>query len=316
MNPAFSVIFFTTASGAGYGLLFLTAIANALGFIPSSGWFAVMTLGPATALIVSGLLASTFHLGHPERAWRALSQWRSSWLSREGIAAVLTFVPLAIFGVAWAFFGRTQGWYAIAGLAAAAGAVVTVFTTAMIYRSLRTIRRWHNRWVVPNYLAHALSTGAVLLHAAAQAWGEPQAVVAVVAFAAVAFAAYVKDRYWKFIDTTKSGSTPETATGLGARGKVRLLDPPHATENYLQQEMGYKLARKHSEKLRTMVRWFAFGFPAAFTATAPVFAGSLLGAALSLLAVIFAIGGTLIERWLFFAEAKHAVTLYYGAREA
>ncbi len=315
MHPAFSVIFFTTASGAGYGVLFLVAIANALGLVPASGWFAVATLGPATALIVSGLLASTLHLGHPERAWRALTQVRSSWLSREGVAAVATFIPLGVFGVGWAFFGRSEGIHALVGLLAALGAAVTVFTTAMIYRSLKTIHQWHNCWVVPNYLAHALATGALLLHFVVLAWGTPQPAVSAVAFLSVLVAAFVKTRYWQFIDTTKSESTPESATGLGARGKVRLLDSPHTTENYLQQEMGFRIARKHAAKLRTCVRWFAFGFPAFFTCVALPFAGSSLGVALGALCVIFALAGTLVERWLFFAEAKHAVTLYYGARE-
>jgi DMSO reductase anchor subunit len=168
---------------------------------------------------------------------------------------------------------------------------------------------------VPNYLAHALSTGAVLLHLAAQAWGEPQPAVGAAAILAVLLAALVKRRYWRFIDTSKSVSTPETATGLGARGKVRLLDPPHATENYLQKEMGFAIARKHAEKLRTIVRWFAYGFPAGLSVPALLFAGNALGIALAFLAAIFALAGTLVERWLFFAEAKHAVTLYYGSDE-
>ena len=37
----------------------------------------------AYALASGGLIASTFHLGHPERAIKAFTQWRSSWLSRE-----------------------------------------------------------------------------------------------------------------------------------------------------------------------------------------------------------------------------------------
>ena len=73
MNPAYSVIFFTTASGAGYGLLFLLGVFNAFGLLPESPWFGLASLGSALILITAGLLSSTFHLGHPERAWRALS---------------------------------------------------------------------------------------------------------------------------------------------------------------------------------------------------------------------------------------------------
>jgi len=94
MNPAYSVIFFTTASGAGYGLLALLGLIGALTGAPLPPLFALVAIVFALALITAGLLSSTFHLGHPERAWRALSQWRTSWLSREGIAAILTYPPL------------------------------------------------------------------------------------------------------------------------------------------------------------------------------------------------------------------------------
>ena len=85
MHPAYSVIFFTTASGAGYGMLILIGILNALGYLNNNVTYGVIILLLALSLITCGLLSSTFHLGHPERAWRALKEWRSSWLSREGV---------------------------------------------------------------------------------------------------------------------------------------------------------------------------------------------------------------------------------------
>ncbi|MFT5392548.1 MAG: DMSO reductase anchor subunit, partial [Gammaproteobacteria bacterium] len=93
MNPAYSIIFFTTASGTGYGLIALLGIYAWGAHLPASSGFGLLTLGIGFALVVAGLVSSTCHLGHPERAWRALSQWRSSWLAREGVAAVLTFIP-------------------------------------------------------------------------------------------------------------------------------------------------------------------------------------------------------------------------------
>ncbi|MBT4940732.1 MAG: dimethyl sulfoxide reductase anchor subunit, partial [Rhodospirillaceae bacterium] len=101
MHPAYSVIFFTAASGAGYGLLGLMGVLNAGGYLPSDKWFGLTGFFLALGLITFGLLASTFHLGHPERAWRALTQWRSSWLSREGVLAVLTYVPAGLFAIGW-----------------------------------------------------------------------------------------------------------------------------------------------------------------------------------------------------------------------
>ena len=90
VHPAPSVILFTTASGAGYGLLAWLGAAGAFGGLPADRWFGGVAMVIGLGLVSAGLLASTFHLGHPERAWRALSQWRSSWLSREGVAAMAT----------------------------------------------------------------------------------------------------------------------------------------------------------------------------------------------------------------------------------
>ena len=88
MHPALSVIFFTTLSGAGYGLLAWLAIASLVGGLP--GPVRIVATLIALVLASAGLLASFWHLGKPMRAWRAFSQWRTSWLSREGVAAVLT----------------------------------------------------------------------------------------------------------------------------------------------------------------------------------------------------------------------------------
>ena len=116
MHPAYSVIFFTTATGAGYGLLGLLGLLSVLGMAPADFWFGIVGFGLAFGLIASGLLSSTGHLGHPERAWRAFSQWRSSWLSREGVVAVVTFVPAGLFAIGWVILGRTDGWVAVAAL--------------------------------------------------------------------------------------------------------------------------------------------------------------------------------------------------------
>src|SRR6188508_911218 len=93
MHPAFSVIFFTTASGAGFGLLAWVGLLALGGGLPQRGVTLVL-LALGAVLAVSGLLSSLLHLGQPLRAWRAFSQWRSSWLSREGVLSVATFLPL------------------------------------------------------------------------------------------------------------------------------------------------------------------------------------------------------------------------------
>src|SRR5258708_36275200 len=139
MHPAFSVIIFTTASGAGYGLLALLGLGAALGLLRAELGFGLVAFALALGLITGGLLASTLHLGHPERAWRAFSQWRSSWLSREGVASVATYLPAGLFALGWVVWGRHDGAWAALGLLASLGAIATLICTGMIYASLKPI---------------------------------------------------------------------------------------------------------------------------------------------------------------------------------
>jgi sulfite dehydrogenase (quinone) subunit SoeC len=304
MSPAFSVVFLTTASGAGYGMLVWLGVLNAVGLLPQARWFGVVATLLALILSSAGLLASTFHLGHPERAWRAVSQWRSSWLSREGILGLFTNVPALGFAAAWWFGGPTV----VLGLIAALCALATVATQAMIYASLKPIRQWHNSYVLPVFLLMSLFSGAVWL--AASGAGFPAALIGIVLAAAAAEAKFL---YWRFIDTASPAATMESATGLGSIGRVRALEAPHTEENYLLREMGYVIARRHAVKLRAIS--LALGFVApAILLIADVVVGGLPGQLLAGLAALAALLGVYIERWLFFAEATHTVTLYYGQR--
>src|SRR5215470_12441239 len=186
MHPASSVIFFTVASGTGYGLLVLLGVGGALGWLPPDRWFGAFALGLSLAAITGGLLSSTFHLGHPERAWRAMSQWRSSWLSREGLASLITYIPALVFATGWVLVGRNDGPWAFFGLIAAAWAVITVYCTAMIYASLKPIQRWHNGYVVPCYLLLAVMTGALWFNALAHLFGLSKDWLTLLALAALA----------------------------------------------------------------------------------------------------------------------------------
>lgn len=309
MHPAGSVIWFTTLSGAGYGLLFLIGVLSATPLLPESIWFAVIALGLGLGLVGVGLISSTLHLGRPERAWRAFSQWRSSWLSREGISSVASLLPAAVFAIAWVFLGQHLVW---AGWLMAVLAVATMVCTAMIYASLKPIPRWHNRWVLPNYLLLALAQGALLLRALLGLFGEMPQSIWQLAWIATLAALVAKLIYWWDIGHAVPAATAGSATGLGTLGQVRLLDAPHTEENYLLKEMGFRIARKHALKLRIIAVLFAFLLPLALTLIAPV-VPAILGIAGALLAALSVMLGVLVERWLFFAEAKHVVTLYYGA---
>lgn len=312
MHPAFSVIFFTVASGAGYGLLFVLALLVAFGALSPSLWPGLIGFGVSFALITAGLLSSFLHLGRPERAWRAFSQWRSSWLSREGVLAVITYLPAGLLALLFTFFAPSSGVLIVLAALTALGAVATVIATGMIYRSLKPIRAWCNAWVVPGYLVLGLATGLLLANALTLVFA-PQAAMAlqIASVLALLAAALLKFRYWRFIDTMPAFSTAESATGLGHIGKVRLFEAPHTQENFLNREMGYRIARKHAAKLRLIALVGGWLVPAAIVllSLALPMAPGLLAA---ILAIALGMAGTLVERWLFFAEAKHAVTLYYG----
>jgi sulfite dehydrogenase (quinone) subunit SoeC len=312
MHPARSIVFFTTASGAGFGLLLVLGLGAPLGLLPQSRWFAFTALAAAIALAAAGLGSSVLHLGRPERAWRGFSQWRSSWLSREGVFAVLTFVPTAIFGIGWVFFGATSGFVGLCGFIAAVLAAGTIYCTGMIYASLKPIHQWNNAWVVPGYLALGLMSGLLALDFIIRFWEHGATGLALFTLAVVAIASWLKQRYWRYIDTTSARSTVASATALGSRGGVRSFEMPHTQDNYLLREMGFQIARKHARRLRRFARLSAFALPA-LGSLAAAFAVGVGGVVLTGLAFASAGLGLLIERWLFFAEAKHTVTLYYGA---
>ena len=315
MHPAYSVIFFTSASGAGYMLLALLGLFGAAGILPPDTVLGLMGFGLGFVAVAAGLISSTFHLGHPERAWRAFSQWRSSWLSREGVLALATLVPAGLMAILWVFFGRLSP---VLAMLTALFAVATISATAMIYASLKPVQRWSNGYVLPNYLLLGLASGATWLALLAAlrlpAW---YGTIALdwTAIIGLALAAFGKVVYWRFIDRSRSAATPESATGLGSIGKVRLFAAPHTEENYLLKEMGYKVARKHALKLRLIALALGFSAPAILVFLATLVPG-WPAAVLLMLATAGNAIGTLTERWLFFAEARHTVTLYYGSEAA
>lgn len=303
MHPAVSVIFFTVTSGAGFGMIFLLGLGFPVDASALRVFFVALVGG---GLAVAGLLASTFHLGHPERAWRALSQWRSSWLSREGIAAILTLAVFGIYVLIWMVTGSRQH---LLGLLAAIGAAATVFTTSMIYAQLKTVPQWNSRLTPLVYGAFALGSGWLLAsalgtHPAPELWG--------VALIALGWGA--KWLWWARAGRSRlsdTGSSPETATGLGFIGKVRLLERPHTGENYLTKEMVHRIGRKHARTLRLLALLMGGAVPILVLAIVGLSGAPSL---FNLLAAVSMIIGLLAERWLFFAEAEHAVSLYYGNR--
>ncbi|MEM6461151.1 MAG: DmsC/YnfH family molybdoenzyme membrane anchor subunit [Pseudomonadota bacterium] len=309
MHPAISVIFFTVTSGAGFGLMFMIGA----GFPLPTGLAAAFFI-PALAglLSVAGLISSTFHLGHPERAWRAFSQWRSSWLSREGIAAVATLSLLGLYALIWMISGERLAWL---GVPVAAGSLLTVYTTAMIYAQLKTVPHWHTALTPLCYLLFSLTSG-FLLAAGLNGFVSASSRSAGIAVLAIVVTWACKYAWWKRAETTSleaTGSTMETATGLGSIGRVRLLERPHTGENYLTKEMVHVIGRKHAAKLRMLALVIGALLPVLIALTVWLAAASTLWLVPAFIALTT---GLFIERWLFFAEAEHAVSLYYGGRGA
>lgn len=308
MHPAPSIVFFTTASGAGYGLLVFASLGALVGSVPVTTTSGLVLLLPALLLVTAGLCSSTLHLGHPERAWRAFSQWRSSWLSREGVAAVATYVPALVMAWLWISAERLAP---IAASATVLLALATIYCTAMIYASLQPIPRWHHPLVPPVYLALGLASGTLVgLALAARLFGigTPALLLGLILLTA---AWALKWRYWQSIDSAAPVAGTAEAIGLPERGPARLVEAPHTERNYILDEMGYRIARKHKQKLRRHAFVAGWAIPAAALLLSLLTGPSLVPAVLSIGAACTLLG-TLVERWLFFAEAEHLVMLYYG----
>ena len=307
MHPAFSVILFTTLSGTGCGLLALLGLHAV-----STPWAmraetALPALVAGLLLVTAGLLSSMAHLGQPLRAWRAFSQWRSSWLSREGIASLALFVPA--LWLAWILWRGAPG-TAVAGAALFAVAIFTTVCTAMIYASLPPIAAWRDRAVVPNYLTFSLLGGSIWFAAVVVLAGRPMARMPLYFTLALAVVTLVvKLGYWRRIDRLALPGA-DAAIGLPGIGAVKSFERPHTETNYLLKEMGFVLARRHIAKLRAIALLLAIALPCALMAAAH----ALPGAAVPLLvfaALAFQLGA-LVERWLFFAQARHTIATYYG----
>lgn len=310
MNPALSVIFFTTLSGAGYGLLAWTGMAVLLGRLPNAAAAIAIAIGLALASV--GLLSSTFHLGKPLRAWRAFSQWRTSWLSREGVMAVLTYLPgVAMIALALSGNGGTAAAWPAAALVLLA--LLTVACTAMIYASLKPIPAWGHRLVMPVYLLFAAQSGLALALAMGGTMGgsgsatrDPRAIVAVAALGLLLAAA--KWRYWHDIDRGTPAADSGSAVGLPGR-EIGVFERPHTEANYITREMGFVLARRHATRLRRIAVMLFAGLPLLLAVAALAWPAAQAPAAILIaLAVLL---GAFVERWLFFAEARHAVMAYY-----
>ncbi|WP_069300869.1 dimethyl sulfoxide reductase anchor subunit family protein [Neptunicoccus sediminis] len=293
MHPAPSVIVFTALSGLGFGLLAFLGVN-----VPDvTGMTAFIFFFIAYALAVGGLVASTFHLGNPQRALKAFTQWRSSWLSREGVFAVLSLCVMGIYAACLIFLDLRLP---VVGIIGSILSLISVYCTSMIYGQLKTVPRWNQPLTPVLFLAYALTGGALL---------SGQVYLAAGLMVLLMILQYA---HWTIGDgrLAAAGGTIEAATGLGHLGKVRLLESPHSGTNYLLREMAHEVGRKHAFKLRVIALLCLGVLPCLLLLlTAP-------GHLSALVAVLLHLVGVFAARWLFFAEAEHVQALYYDRHRA
>ncbi len=306
MRPAFSVIFFTVSSGAGLGLLVWLVVLSATGLYGGvSPDMVLPMLALGLLLTTAGLLSSTLHLANPKNAWRAFSQFRTSWLSREGVFAAAIFPVAGLFGVL-SMVDAPAAPRVFAGGLLVLLALGLLYCTGMIYACLKTIPRWHTRLVPAGYVLMGLYSGALAaLPFLTRGFAEGVSPLALASLPLLA-AFIVKAVYFFRFRAPDARFTLNDALPLGKK-TIRLLDVGHTHGTFLTDEFYFKLARSHAQRLRVAALGLGFVVPLLILASGTRSVVLLAAAAVSCLL------GLLAERWLFFAEAEHVVRLYHGA---
>jgi DMSO reductase anchor subunit len=303
MHPAPSIVLFTVLSGLGLGQMAWLG----LGLGPDEGSFRWLACALALSVAGGGGLCSTGHLGRRDRAWRAFSQWRSSWLSREACLMAAAMAVFALYAAIWCL-GGVRYWGL--GIAASVLSLATIHSTAMIYAQLKTVPRWSMTptpalFLTTGMTGGLLASGAVagLAGVAVHGWWTALAL-------AITIGVVI---WWQTLAAgavrSADGSTMETATGLGFMGRVRLFEAPHTGSNYLLKEMAYDIGRNRAFGLRRIGAVLGLLVPLVFSVVA-----LLVGGWLMVLGLAAHVTGMLALRWLFFAEAEHVQALYYGRK--
>jgi DMSO reductase anchor subunit len=309
MNPAFSVIFLTTLIGAGQGLfLALVAVETGIaakGFMPTSAFF-ITGDAVALAFLVSGLTASFFHLGHPERAWRAVAMWRTSWLSREVIALPLFMLVVALHGLLHYLGSR----HAVA--VGAAGAVLCLalfYITAMNYVCIKFLQEWATPLTIVNYTLLGCASGYTLATALAAAL-EPALARPLAQWALALTVVAGAARVASLVRNARIRPKSSLQSAIGVRH-------PHIVQK-AQGFMGgsFNTREFFHGKSRQVVQGVKWAFLLlAFVVPALLLAYGSPEHALACAGVAFVVqyAGLLAERWFFFAQANHPQNLYYQA---
>ena len=307
MRPQFSIIFFTTLAGMAQGLLFFIALLNIEAPILSAPFLAMLALPVSFILLTLGLLASFFHLGHPERAWRAAMMWRTSWLSREVIA-----LPAVILLTAMTFL------FIISGLVPAwlwAALLISILAlwicTAKIYQCIRFIQEWSHPSTLSNFILLGLTSGSLLLEFLLMLWNEPGAplgmsMISGANFILLFLALNLKLWIWRRNQKLKPKSNLASATGIKGNN-IRQTSMGFMGGSFNTREFFHHQTDRVISNIRKIILLMTYIGPMillAFSMNSP----SIIQIAIALVMHYI---GLLAERWMFFAEANHPQNLYY-----
>lgn len=305
MHPAFSVLFLTTLIGAAQGLLFALVgveYAASLHALPVGDLRGFLLAGSALSLALSGLglIASFFHLGHPERAWRTAACWRTSWLSREVI--VLPAFMAAVFAYGGAHWIGGLPTLAI-GIVAALLAVALFVCTGMIYAAVKAIREWASPLTVVNYTLLGSASGLTLAAAlAALVAPELAPVLATIAFGLTLLGLISRVAALARNAKLKPRTTLQTALGIRHPNIVQKAQGAMGG-SFNTREFFHGASAAKFNGIRASFIVLAFVVPALLLA---------IGTGTALIAAfVVQYPGLLAERWFFFAQANHPQNLYY-----
>jgi DMSO reductase anchor subunit len=307
MRPQFSIIFFTTLSGMAQGLLFFLALINLEAPVLSATFLINLALPVSFILLTLGLIASFFHLGHPERAWRAAMMWRTSWLSREVIA-----LPVVMLATALTFLYIKSGiaptwlWAAVM-----MSTLALWICTAKIYQCIRFIQEWSHPSTLSNFILLGLSSGGLLLEFLLLVWNEPNtpvgiSLISVVNFIVLFLALNLKLWMWRRNQKLKPKSNLASATGIKG-SNIRQTSMGFMGGSFNTREFFHHQTDRVISNIRKIILLMVYIGPMvllAFNLSSP----SISQVAIALLVHYI---GLLAERWMFFAEANHPQNLYY-----
>ena len=299
MKPAWSVLLLTTLIGAGQGLFLALFAAELAGF--SAGDFFLIGSLVSFGLLAAGLLASFFHLGHPERAWRSAAMWRTSWLSREVIALPAFMAAVFAWGASH-YLGFSRDLTLALGAAGILLAAALFICTGMIYACLKFLQEWHTPLTVINYTALGIASG-VTLAAALAAWLQPQLASSYAAAALALGALAYLGRLASLARNARLRPKSTLASAIGVKHpRIVQIAQGAMGGSFNTREFFHGRPREVVRAVRWTFLALVFPVPAVLL---------LLGQEALAFAVQYA--GLLAERWYFFAEARHPQNLYYQA---